>query len=148
MEKLEGCDSMVCGSDAHGGNRQPGCGKGFRWSQAKPYQPRVDYQGAAPTPPVDEPDRNEGEHVLLGRTNTGEAILMPCDHCKKPECGEIAFQCINCPGKVTVCIACMPQMTQGGHDGTHVFRIIGEWNMHAEASGAGPPVASAPPGPV
>lgn len=35
---LLGCDAMVCGTDAHGGNRQNGCGQSFRWSTAAPYQ--------------------------------------------------------------------------------------------------------------
>ncbi|CAM9496015.1 unnamed protein product, partial [Ectocarpus sp. 4 AP-2014] len=37
IEKLSGCDMMVCGVDAHGGNVQNGCGKSFLWSQARPY---------------------------------------------------------------------------------------------------------------
>merc|ERR1719313_555425 len=29
VQKIEGCDSMLCGQDAHGGNAQPGCGLRF-----------------------------------------------------------------------------------------------------------------------
>jgi hypothetical protein len=38
VQRLEGCDSMVCGQDAHGGNVQSGCGAKFNWVQATPYQ--------------------------------------------------------------------------------------------------------------
>jgi len=37
VQRLEGCDSMVCGQDAHGGNLQSGCGAKFNWAQAQPY---------------------------------------------------------------------------------------------------------------
>jgi hypothetical protein len=38
VQKLEGCDSMKCGSDYHGGNNQHGCGQSFNWSQTQPYR--------------------------------------------------------------------------------------------------------------
>mmetsp|Transcript_6043 Transcript_6043/g.14442 ORF Transcript_6043/g.14442 Transcript_6043/m.14442 type:complete len:742 (-) Transcript_6043:364-2589(-) len=38
VQKLSGCDSMVCGADSHGGNDQPGCGHNFEWSQAAAYK--------------------------------------------------------------------------------------------------------------
>jgi len=37
VEKLAGCDSMVCGADYHGGNNQNGCGTSFLWSSAAIY---------------------------------------------------------------------------------------------------------------
>ena len=37
VEKLGGCDLMICGRDWHGGNNQQGCGAHFKWSEAKPY---------------------------------------------------------------------------------------------------------------
>ncbi|EOD27164.1 hypothetical protein EMIHUDRAFT_205120 [Emiliania huxleyi CCMP1516] len=36
VEKMEGCDMLVCGSDAHGGNQQRGCGKPFVWCEGQP----------------------------------------------------------------------------------------------------------------
>lgn len=41
IEKLEGCDAMVCGNDAHGGNAQNGCGHSFSWG-AVPFLPLSD----------------------------------------------------------------------------------------------------------
>ena len=38
VERLEGCDAMVCGQDAHGGNVQSGCGTKFNWTQAEAYR--------------------------------------------------------------------------------------------------------------
>lgn len=37
VERIEGCDTMVCGQDAHGGNVQSGCGHRFNWAQANAY---------------------------------------------------------------------------------------------------------------
>lgn len=39
VQKLDGCDSMICGRNYHGGDQQSGCGKAFKWSQATPYVP-------------------------------------------------------------------------------------------------------------
>jgi hypothetical protein len=37
VQRIEGCDAMICGQDAHGGNLQSGCGAKFNWTQAQPY---------------------------------------------------------------------------------------------------------------
>merc|ERR1711981_859788 len=37
IEKTQGCHSMVCGQNFHGGNEQPGCGRKFDWATALPY---------------------------------------------------------------------------------------------------------------
>jgi hypothetical protein len=37
VQKLDGCNSMVCGRNYHGGDNQNGCGKNFDWSKAPPY---------------------------------------------------------------------------------------------------------------
>jgi hypothetical protein len=39
VEKLSGCDTMVCGQDCHGGNTQKGCGARFAYSAAPAYAP-------------------------------------------------------------------------------------------------------------
>ena len=72
---------------------------------------------------------------------------MKCDACHD-DCGEIAFQCINCKHEFTLCLGCMPRATDGtgglagvaaakDHDGTHVFRIIGQWRMEDGDGGGG-----------
>jgi hypothetical protein len=37
VERLQDCDTMICGKDAHGANLQSGCGTKFDWTQAEPY---------------------------------------------------------------------------------------------------------------
>jgi len=37
IHKIDGCNSMLCGGDYHGGNLQTGCGRNFDWSTAVPY---------------------------------------------------------------------------------------------------------------
>lgn len=39
VQKLDGCDSMICGQNYHGGDVQSGCGNRFAWSKATPYVP-------------------------------------------------------------------------------------------------------------
>lgn len=48
VQRMEGCASMVCGRDYHGGNQQSGCGKNFSWDQAQPYVASA-VKGATPT---------------------------------------------------------------------------------------------------
>ena len=42
VEHLDGCNSMICGRNYHGGDQQSGCGRRFNWSQAQPYVPMAD----------------------------------------------------------------------------------------------------------
>ena len=37
VQKVDGCDAMVCGRNYHGGDNQNGCGQGFQWSTAPAY---------------------------------------------------------------------------------------------------------------
>lgn len=71
IERIDGCDTMVCGQNAHGGNIQNGCGHGFNWLEAGAYVPdagnRRTITPFAGTPP-DEVSRVqhqivEGEHL-------------------------------------------------------------------------------------
>ena len=124
VNKLEGCDSMKCGGDYHGGNGQPGCGRRFHWSTALPYEADVDRAGPAAFDEV-APDLAT-EDILVGRTPSGRGITLPCDRCQQ-EMSQVAFRCINCPAEFTVCHGCHGFMTQGEHDGSHVFNIMGTY---------------------
>ncbi len=44
---MDGCDLMTCGQNYHGGDKQNGCGQGFRWTAAPAY---VANTGAKRTP--------------------------------------------------------------------------------------------------
>jgi hypothetical protein len=41
IEKIDGCRSVVCGRDYHGGNIQSGCGKSFDFYTAPRYKSKV-----------------------------------------------------------------------------------------------------------
>lgn len=56
VQRLEGCDKMICGQDAHGGNVQSGCGTKFSWQQAQPYQPSPAFQPQQSTMDLPKPD--------------------------------------------------------------------------------------------
>lgn len=38
IQRIEGCNTIICGQDAHGGNIQSGCGLKFDWTLAQPYR--------------------------------------------------------------------------------------------------------------
>ncbi len=117
--KEGGCDSMVCGSDAHGGNRQNGCGQRFNWSAAQPYRRATralnleQFQFSAPE--------------LQEACVTQHGIM--CDGCKGALVG-IRFECMNCPSW-NLCERCE---FESDHPVSHVFRIRREQeNVEAEA---------------
>lgn len=78
MYKVDGCDSMTCGRDASdkgGGNKQDGCGKGFRWPSAKPYK-RASEEARLPKTLADvDPDRaRETVHHLFAAAPGAPAL--------------------------------------------------------------------------
>merc|ERR1740123_539272 len=86
VQKIEGCDSMVCGGDAHGGNIQPGCGHRFSWQVAQPYRAMLE---SRPLPPLDVAE------VRL----RGAGLVHPFCRCRLCD-NEISgprFRCIHCP---------------------------------------------------
>lgn len=119
IQKLEGCDSMRCGQDAHGGNVQNGCGQAFSWSQARPYTAQTEggpavkaFEEAAPAAAVKD--------IMLV-----DDVALPCDLCSdRGVVSGLGFRCINCPGAFTVCCKCEGKLTTGAHDANHVFRQI------------------------
>ena len=50
VAKMAGCNAMVCGENAHGGNVQNGCGHKFDWAQARNTHP---YKAQIPPEPAD-----------------------------------------------------------------------------------------------
>ena len=86
VEKLDGCNSMICGRNYHGGDDQRGCGKGFDWSTAAPYRSVVDVELF-----------NVGvtaEDIARARSNQ-RAHDHFCSQCQKDIVG-IRFQCAHC----------------------------------------------------
>ncbi len=44
VQRIEGCNKMICGQDTHGGNIQSGCGAKFNWPQTQPYTVTTTFQ--------------------------------------------------------------------------------------------------------
>jgi hypothetical protein len=63
VQRLEGCDSMICGQDAHGGNLQSGCGTKFNWAQAKAYTATATQQPKQTILDLPKPDNPVVHHV-------------------------------------------------------------------------------------
>ncbi|KAL7569567.1 hypothetical protein ACA910_013933 [Epithemia clementina (nom. ined.)] len=85
VERIGGCELMLCGEDSHGGNTQPGCRRSFSWNAARPYRPvelgrNVKYQA----PPVEQSDKYHHVHEI-------------CDRCGTTEVRGLLFECLNCP---------------------------------------------------
>lgn len=122
INKLSGCDDMVCGRDWHGGNTQEGCGAHFSWNAAPAYKPAEVRQPApkiASTSTVEQgPPRGYGlTHYIA------PAVVARCDICRKDVLGPM-FSCLSCKptsGRCfTACVICDPSRA---HDPTHVFSI-------------------------
>lgn len=117
IEKTEGCDQMVCGQNAHGGNVQPGCGCSFKWSEAAPYKNESQSQ-PLPEMSVDE-IRCRGKATLHA--------FMNCDLCGSSDGRGIIgprFRCLHCPD-FNVCLGCEPQLASAHAQG-HVFEVLFE----------------------
>jgi len=99
---------MVCGSDAHGGNVQNGCGHHFVWSTAPPYRAR-----GLPGPKSEQ--FNMIKPIPLSKANHGEWIV--CDNCQKNIIG-LRFMCIHCAA-YNLCEDCEYKV-----DHPHVFKVL------------------------
>ncbi len=103
--KEGGCDSMICGSDAHGGNQQNGCGQRFQWSAARPYQSSI------------RPLQLDELNLKPPKQKTCDIVHdYTCDDCKRPIIG-IRFECLHCPC-FNVCENCEFRTE---HPDDHVF---------------------------
>ena len=107
VQRLEGCDAMICGQDAHGGNLQSGCGQRFNWTEAQPYQSSTTTFQVQELP---QRDRSRPHHQGIR-----------CDHCSEQVNG-IRFDCVHCPA-LTFCELCEQQATLQ-HSQQHLFRLI------------------------
>merc|ERR1712232_395806 len=103
---------MVCGEDAHGGNRQSGCGHKFRWGYAKPYRA---VQEAKPMPRLDAAE------VRLKGAGLRHAFCK-CSACNEEIIGP-RFRCIHCPD-FSLCVNCDRSRSMVNHADDHVFEIL------------------------
>jgi len=114
ISKIDGCDDMVCGQAAHGGDVQPGCGRRFKWSGARPYTASVERRQL--------PDVGAAQVRMRGRDT-----FHPFVECSLCGCSGIfgpRFRCIHCEA-FDVCGECEQQVGER-HDPAHVFEILFE----------------------
>ncbi len=97
VEQTGGCDLMKCGEDYHGGNKQTGCGHGFRFSAAPAYQ-------AQDVQPRQVEFNRDRPQQMLHKWQLCEGVDLPCDACAAPIVGP-KFTCINCQSMV-ICATC------------------------------------------
>lgn len=112
IEKVSGCNSMVCGRNYHGGNDQQGCGHAFDWSQAPPYQPRVERMHELP-------EMDEAAARLHGASV--QHFFSMCSLCQKSIRGP-RLRCIHCE-VYDCCLDCELKLADV-HPPEHVFEII------------------------
>jgi len=110
VEKIEGCNSMRCGRDYHGGNAQNGCGASFQWTNALPYSADV-----ATGPALEE-------FVMPAPSSKGKSHgPYVCDNCSKEIVG-IRFSCIHCP-VFDLCKGCK-EVATSQHEQGQIFSLI------------------------
>lgn len=132
IERMSGCDSMICGTDAHGGNAQNGCGRAFNWTTAAHYVKIATGGPKVPDFTEVEPARANDDITIT------EGVPLMCDLCHSSISG-LGFRCVNCPGLFSVCLSCEAGVTSGRHNGHHVFRAI----RHATDGGGAAAAAAA-----
>eukprot|EP00752_Nemacystus_decipiens_P013473 g11932.t1 len=116
VEKLSGCDLMVCGVDAHGGNVQNGCGVKFLWSRAHPYKGD---RGERKTTPFTE---QQPEAAARSRHFIAEGIPLRCDRCHRDVVGPL-FRCVHCPS-FACCLECQDMACRDPKHAHHIFQLI------------------------
>jgi len=112
IQKVSGCDAMVCGQDAHGGNTQHGCGHKFRWTAAAQYEAKAS-DDVELDPIYGEEERK------MARAGVRHPDFLKCDGCRREIVGW-RFSCLHCPC-FELCEDCE---VSSGHDVSHVFRIV------------------------
>jgi hypothetical protein len=116
VERIDGCSSMVCGRNYHGGGQQNGCGQGFNWEHAPRYQADIGHRPDVPAFAAAEPQRAAVKQHMVS-----EGVPLRCSECGDAVVGPLA-NCINCPSHDR-CVRCQ---TSVPHPPNHVFRIVME----------------------
>eukprot|EP00747_Dinoflagellata_sp_TGD_P102749 gnl/TRDRNA2_/TRDRNA2_168758_c0_seq1.p1 gnl/TRDRNA2_/TRDRNA2_168758_c0~~gnl/TRDRNA2_/TRDRNA2_168758_c0_seq1.p1 ORF type:complete len:630 (-),score=104.00 gnl/TRDRNA2_/TRDRNA2_168758_c0_seq1:82-1839(-) len=146
VEKVDGCNTMVCGQNTHGGNRQQGCGNRFNWKDARPYRPRVGPARLPAAPAVSRAGALSGRGV--------RHLFVRCSLCGSGSKCILGprFRCVHCPS-FDVCLKCEPKLAEV-HQEDHVFEILFEVEFDFSQTGVVLPrgtkarVRSRAPGPV
>jgi hypothetical protein len=136
IQKTDGCDSMICGQNFHGGNTQPGCGAKFSWGDALPYQAELKEKTYSYQPTAEHPSAPMAPKREYGDIVRGTGAFHPFTPCSI--CGDkngdgilgLRFRCIHCKS-FSVCRFCEPMLAEH-HSNEHVFEVMYEadfdWN--------------------
>jgi len=117
VEKVDGCNTMICGQNAHGGNRQPGCGHRFKWQDAPSYRPNSGAPRVTCAPAASRVGAVSGRGV--------RHLFVQCAFCNSEKCiTGPRFRCIHC-ASFNVCLKCEPRLASEHEEG-HVFEILFE----------------------
>lgn len=118
VEKVDGCNTMICGQNTHGGNRRPGCGHRFKWLEAPPYRPNAGSARITKAPALARVGAISGRGV--------RHLFAQCHYCGDGEkcISGPRFRCIHCPS-FSCCLKCEPRLA-AEHDANHVFEVLFE----------------------
>eukprot|EP00931_Biecheleriopsis_adriatica_P018949 TRINITY_DN1306_c0_g1_i1.p1 TRINITY_DN1306_c0_g1~~TRINITY_DN1306_c0_g1_i1.p1 ORF type:complete len:699 (-),score=84.45 TRINITY_DN1306_c0_g1_i1:307-2403(-) len=123
INKIDGCDSMLCGQNYHGGDVQNGCGARFNWSSAPAYVP----QDATHISKVTLDRHPEASGRAFWECEPG--VFLRCAMCKFSIRGPL-FLCIDCMA-CCACLRCANGLgsAAGGHHDphSHVFKVL--WKL-------------------
>lgn len=112
VEKMDGCDTMVCGRNAHGDeaghnhalNQQDGCGLNFGFRGAAKYKANLTHPHLLVMPEVLQPHPS-----------------LTCDACKG-ELHGVRIHCVHCQS-FNLCVKCEANGAAKKHPAEHVFEI-------------------------
>lgn len=109
MEKLDGCDLMVCGVNYHGGDQQDGCGHRFNLKNAKKYKSKGVITRRVTPLNVSKPEFQHQKHEIMAGV-----LSFKCDECHNDIVGP-RFECIHCPA-YNVCAGCESKLISNDDD--------------------------------
>jgi len=126
VERIHGCDAMLCGNDAHGtNNKQDGCGLNFDWSTAAQYvssKSAIEHMYSTSFADL------LGKELCLCLPDCISAEELQCEQCDTYQPCRM-LMCLQCEESCILCEACA---LSGKHAARHVFQPI----MRAEPEGA------------
>ncbi|KAK8808416.1 hypothetical protein WA158_008317 [Blastocystis sp. Blastoise] len=113
IQRISGCERMICGQDTDGGNYQSGCGFKFNWPEAKKYQPIITKETKMKFQ-YDLPDKDN--YILHDKQ-------YRCCLCGSNRIVGIRFKCINCKA-IYFCEDCEYDRIKEHFNGTHILQLI------------------------
>ena len=106
IEKVSGCDAMVCGRDYHSSasDQQGGCGASFNWGEVPTIDDDDSPQIAAAANLRLDTKTPQADLTTVSATSAPVAIT--CDQCAKDIVGT-RFSCVRCEGNPSLCFSCL-----------------------------------------